>query len=244
MRTLRLSWPDGRPMTMSALARSVMGPASGQRICASVTGCQRATQRREALDELRDPGDRTAAHVGLVAGVQRRQPLAEAAVVAGEASDGVVDEVARRRLATPVEQQLDRAVRHLAAGERGRPRERRRRQEVRLTGQHLGDVELVDGERSAIRRVVASARRCRPPHRDGSSATKPASNTSGSSSVRRSASSVRCCAGVSMGSTVRHGCHSALSWPDAPSAHPRTPVRTIDACRARPRPGSPTPRAP
>ena len=233
-------------MTMSALARSVIGPSSGQRTWASVTGCQVAAQRREALDELGDPGDGPAPQVGLVARGRAPRPSRRGCVVVGEPGQRVVDEVGRRRLAAPVEQQLDGPVRDLAAGDapattRTAPGARK----WRLARQHLGDVELVDGERRA-RRAARPARRCRRRRRARSSATKSAieherlvvgapQRLEGALLGRGEHGAALCAMGVT-------AALSGATWrrplTRAPRAHDRTHAEP------RPRPASPTPHAP
>ena len=135
---------------MSALARSVIGPSSGQRTCASVTGCQahRSGGKHSANWVTRDEGP--AAQVGFVAGRKRGDPVADVAVVVGEAGDGVVDELGRRRLAAPVELQLDGPVGDLAARHGRGPGERLGLEEVRLARQHLRQRALVDVQLVAV----------------------------------------------------------------------------------------------
>ena len=115
MSTLRLSIPTLRPMTMSAFARSVIGPSSGQRTCASVTGCHARRSGGKHSTNCVTRAIALPAQVGLVAGGQGGDPVADAAVVVGESGEGVVDELRRRRLAAPVELQLDGPVGDLAA---------------------------------------------------------------------------------------------------------------------------------
>ena len=214
IRTFRLSSPAGRPITMSAFARNVIGPPSGHRICASVTGCHvrrsggkhstncvtRTTARLRT--SASSPRERLASHVPRLLSSTVSRVMASSTRSPGVASPRQL----RRELVAP--------VRHLPAGDGRGPGERGRGEEVSLAGQDLGDVELVDGEAPLVEAGGESTMPADASVR--SSATKAGSKTSGSSSMRRSASRVRRCAGVSMLSTVRHGCHSGLSRADEP----------------------------
>ena len=67
-------------------------------------------ERREALDELGDEVDGLAAQVGGLALRQAGDVVADAALLVGQPGQRLVDDVGGGRLATPVEQQLDRLV--------------------------------------------------------------------------------------------------------------------------------------
>ena len=95
-------------------------------------------ERREALGELADPLDGSAAQVGLVAGREGGDPATEVALLVAEAGQRFVDELARAGLAAPVEHQLDGLVGDLALGARRRPFEVVGRQEVHLAVVHAG----------------------------------------------------------------------------------------------------------
>ena len=103
-----------------------------------------AVEGREALEELGDPLDRLPAQVGLAARTEPGDVVAELARLVGEPGERLVDEVGRGRFAAPVEQQLDRLVRHLAAGASRRPREGVGGEVVGLAVEHAGDRVLGD----------------------------------------------------------------------------------------------------
>ena len=227
--------PAGRPMTRSTLARSMIGPSTGPLHRRLGHRVPRPAQRREALDELGDPLDGAAAQVGLVGRAEGGDPLADAAVLVGEAGHGLVDEVDRRRLAAPVEQQLDRLVRHLAAGDGRRPGERLgRRGGGSRTAARRPTLNLVTDRWLSSRRAAelgqavdarrAGGRRRRPGRR------RPAPRCGAAPSSVRSWTGVSARPGRtwrrSSSATVPRGCQAG---PGTRPAHPLFILRAMES---------------
>ena len=167
MITLRLSSPDGRPIIRSTRARSRIGPVErplrgrlGDRVRAAI-------ERREALDELRDPLDRHPPQVGLVGGAERRHPDADAAVLVDQPRHRLVDEVGGGGFASPRQHQLDRPVGHLPLGGGGLPLELVGREVVLLAVERRTDPVLGDEDVVARLEPLARIRRGRRASRCG-----------------------------------------------------------------------------
>ncbi len=81
--------------------------------------CRTAVERRKTLLELDQLVDGETPQVGQVGLAEALDPVADAGVLVGEASEGLVDDVGGHWVATPVHHQLDGAVGDLAAGNGG-----------------------------------------------------------------------------------------------------------------------------
>ena len=165
MRTLRLSSPAGSADDDVGLGpqqdRPVERPADlglGHRVPG-------AAQRREALDELGDPGDGPAAQVGLVAGAERRDPVAERLLVVAERASASSTRSAGvgspRQLSSSSIAWWDTLPQAMAGDQANGAGV----EEVGLARQHLGDVELVDGERALVEALGELGERHRPRRR-------------------------------------------------------------------------------
>ena len=103
MSTLRLSAPAARPMTMSALARSRIGPSDRPAHLGLGDRVPGVAKRREALDELGDPSGARPRRSASSPAESAATHSPTSCVLVGEPGQRVVDEVGRRRLAAPVE---------------------------------------------------------------------------------------------------------------------------------------------
>jgi len=119
-------------------------------LCRRVAAC---IERWEALHELGHPLDRLTAQIGLVARCQGSDPSTELALLVAKPRQRLVDELARIRLTTPVEHQLDCLVGDLPAGACRGPFEVVGCEEVHLAVVHAGQGVLGDEQRGAIQPV-------------------------------------------------------------------------------------------
>ena len=199
-------------------------------------------EAREALEEHVHPLGGLAVQLGPLALAQPAEVVADAGVAGDEAGDGLVDQLAGRRVAPPAHRQLDGLVRHRAARGLRRPGEL-----LRLLGEEQ-PLAAVDGAEQVLRHpqrlLVGEPRRppgpAGPPARRAARRAAAGRTPAARGAGRPRAASTSAWAGLGSptgaSSSTSERCHTPwVEWTQCPLVHPPLRPSRPDPRRRRPR---------